>query len=90
MTITKIRALSGAALVVLSACTMFDTNISNPNAIQEDALSDPASAPTQVSKNRASASRTVQTTADPEHESERTTPGGPRRRSASHRSDGSA
>jgi hypothetical protein len=48
MTHTTIRAVTGVALVALSACSIFDTNVQNPNAIEETALSDPASAPTQA------------------------------------------
>ncbi len=41
-------ALLSAALLLASACSVFDTNISNPNAVSEDALGDPASAPPLV------------------------------------------
>jgi hypothetical protein len=33
---------------MLGGCTIFDTNVENPNAVQESALSDPASAGTQA------------------------------------------
>ena len=39
--------LCGAALVAIS-CSVFDTAIENPNAVQEEALGDPASAPPLV------------------------------------------
>lgn len=37
-----------AAATLLLACSVFDTDISNPNAVSEDALGDPASAPPLV------------------------------------------
>jgi hypothetical protein len=40
--------LAAAALLLASACSVFDTDISNPNAVSEDALGDPASAPPLV------------------------------------------
>jgi hypothetical protein len=48
MTSMRTRFALGAILVALPACTMFDTDVKNPNAIEETALSDPASAPTQA------------------------------------------
>jgi len=35
-----------ALLIAAPACSVFDTNVTNPNAIEEAALGDPASAPT--------------------------------------------
>ena len=47
------HASAGAALAVLGValaggCSIFDTNIKNPNAVEESALGDPASAATQA------------------------------------------
>lgn len=38
------RAMVLVALTMVSACTIFDTDIKNPNAVEEGALTDPASA----------------------------------------------
>jgi starch-binding outer membrane protein, SusD/RagB family len=38
------RAVRLIALVLVSACTVFDTDVRNPNAVEEGALDDPASA----------------------------------------------
>ena len=47
MTLKAFRRLPLISLaVVAAACSVFDTKINNPNAIEEDALSDAASAPT--------------------------------------------
>ena len=41
------RAMPLAMILgAISACSMFDTNVTNPNAIEENALGDAASAPT--------------------------------------------
>src|SRR6185503_20617942 len=48
----------GAALVAAS-CSVFDTNIANPNAVSEDALGDPASAPPLVNGLAATVTRTL-------------------------------
>jgi starch-binding outer membrane protein, SusD/RagB family len=42
------RTAVGATAILLAApaCSVFDTNVTNPNAIEESALGDPASAPT--------------------------------------------
>jgi hypothetical protein len=53
------RAAVAAALVALSACSMFDTNVSNPNAIDESALGDPASAPTLANGLNATVTRMI-------------------------------
>src|SRR5215212_3936606 len=37
-----------AGVVIASSCSVFDTSISNPNAVSEEALGDPASAPPLV------------------------------------------
>jgi hypothetical protein len=43
------RVASGALmLIAVPACSLFDTNVTNPNAIEESALGDAASAPTQA------------------------------------------
>jgi starch-binding outer membrane protein, SusD/RagB family len=52
-------AAAAAALAVLSSCSMFDTNISNPNAIDESALGDPASAPTLANGLNAAVTRMI-------------------------------
>src|SRR5215216_1403332 len=46
--LTGARIAVAAAVMLLgaSACSMFDTDVKNPNAIEEAALGDPASAPT--------------------------------------------
>src|SRR5215831_15666526 len=54
-----VRAGVAAALVALSACSMFDTNVSNPNAIDESALGDPASAPTLANGLNATVTRMI-------------------------------
>ena len=43
-----LRVASGALvmLIAVPACSLFDTNVTNPNAIEESALGDAASAPT--------------------------------------------
>jgi hypothetical protein len=48
MTRIVIRSVAVGAIALVSACGLFETNISNPNAIEESALGDPASAPTQA------------------------------------------
>src|SRR5215470_3527815 len=50
---------TAGALLVLSSCSMFDTNISNPNAIEESALGDPASAPTLANGLNAAVTRMI-------------------------------
>ena len=50
--------LCGAALAAIS-CSVFDTAIENPNAVQEDALGDPASAPPLVNGLAASVTRAL-------------------------------
>ena len=42
MTHTAFRSVAIAAVVTLAGCTLFDTNINNPNAIEEKALRFPA------------------------------------------------
>ena len=42
------RAAIVAVAVMLGGCTIFDTKIENPNAVEEGALADPASAGTQA------------------------------------------
>jgi len=51
--------LAAAALLVLSSCSMFDTNVANPNAIDESALGDPASAPTLANGLNAAVTRMI-------------------------------
>jgi hypothetical protein len=53
------RTAVAAALVALSACTLFDTNVSNPNAIEESALGDPADAPTLANGLNATVTRMI-------------------------------
>jgi hypothetical protein len=53
------RSVACVAVVMLSACTLFDTDISNPNAIEESALGDPASAPTQANGLNATVTRMI-------------------------------
>ena len=48
-----------AVLLTLAACTLFDTNVTNPNAIEEAALSDPASAPTLANGLNAAMTRMI-------------------------------
>src|SRR5262245_2553572 len=43
-----LRWLAATAWLLASACSTFDTDISNPNAVSEGALGDPASAPPLV------------------------------------------
>src|SRR3954453_2633641 len=47
------------ALVTVSACTLFDTDVKNPNAIEESALGDPASAPTLANGLNAAVTRMI-------------------------------
>jgi len=42
----RVAAAATAILLAAPACSVFDTDIKNPNAIEEAALGDPASAPT--------------------------------------------
>src|SRR5215831_265861 len=48
-----------ATLVVIAGCGMFDTNIANPNAIDESSLADPASAPTLANGLNADVTRMI-------------------------------
>ena len=48
MTKSIFRSATIVAAAALAACGIFDTDVTNPNAIQETALGDPASAPTQA------------------------------------------
>ena len=61
--LTSRRGLLGLGALGLwllaSACSIFDTNISNPNAVSEDALGDPASAPPLVNGLAASVTRAL-------------------------------
>ena len=43
-----LRSFAAVAVVAIAACGIFDTSITNPNAIEESALGDEASAPTQA------------------------------------------
>src|SRR4051794_2977636 len=52
-------ATIAAAILVAAACSMFDTEISNPNAIDESALGDPASAPTLANGLNAAVTRMI-------------------------------
>ena len=45
---TSVRGSLAAVALALGACTIFDTNVENPNAVDEDALTDPASAAVQA------------------------------------------
>src|SRR4051812_23166971 len=59
---SRSRALAIVALSALtaaSACTMFDTDVKNPNAIEEAALSDAASAPTLANGLNAAVTRMI-------------------------------
>jgi hypothetical protein len=51
--------LAGVAFLLASACSAFDTDISNPNAVSEDALGDPASAPPLVNGLAGSVTRAI-------------------------------
>ena len=54
------RALPVALIVgAISACSMFDTNVTNPNAIEESALGDAASAPTLANGLNAAVTRMI-------------------------------
>ena len=55
------RVGSGALALLLAApaCTLFDTNVTNPNAIEESALGDPASAPTLANGLNAAVTRMI-------------------------------
>lgn len=53
------RALVAGAAVVAASCSVFDTNISNPNAVTEEALGDPASAPPLVNGLAATVTRSL-------------------------------
>jgi hypothetical protein len=55
------------ALVTLCACAIFDTDISNPNAIEESALGDPASAPTLANGLNSTVTRMITTVYGPYH-----------------------
>lgn len=48
-----------AALGLIGACSVFDTDVTNPNAVSEDALGDPASAPPLVNGLAASVTRSL-------------------------------
>ena len=65
MTNNAFRRLPIAALGLVAACSVFDTNISNPNAIEESALGDPASAPTLANGLNAAVTRTITTVYGP-------------------------
>ena len=53
------RALVAGIALAAASCSVFDTNISNPNAVSEDALGDPASAPPLVNGLAATVTRTL-------------------------------
>jgi hypothetical protein len=54
------RALvAGIVIVVVASCSVFDTNISNPNAVTEDSLANAASAPPLVNGLAASVTRAL-------------------------------
>ena len=54
------RALPIAIVLgAISACSMFDTNVTNPNAIEESALGDAASAPTLANGLNAAVTRMI-------------------------------
>ena len=54
------RALSLAIIgAAMAACSMFDTNVTNPNAIDESALGDAASAPTLANGLNAAVTRMI-------------------------------
>ena len=61
------RRSSIAAFGLLAACSMFDTNISNPNAIEESALNDPAAAPTLANGLNSAVTRMITTVYGPYH-----------------------
>ena len=48
-----------AGILTVTACSMFDTEVSNPNAIDEAALGDPASAPTLANGLNAAVTRMI-------------------------------
>lgn len=50
-------SLTALTALALAGCSMFDTDITNPNAVSEDALGDPASAPPLVNGLAASVTR---------------------------------
>ena len=54
------RALPLAIIIgAISACSLFDTNVTNPNAIEESALGDAASAPTLANGLNAAVTRMI-------------------------------
>ena len=53
------RALLGSAVLAAISCSVFDTSIENPNAVQEEALDNPASAPPLVNGLAASVTRAL-------------------------------
>ena len=63
------RTLAGGTLALLGAaaggCSIFDTNIQNPNAVEEGALGDPASAATQANGLGAAVTRALTTVYGP-------------------------
>lgn len=59
MTFRAPSRFAALILVALSACTMFDTDVKNPNAIEESALGDPASAPTLANGLNAAVTRMI-------------------------------
>jgi starch-binding outer membrane protein, SusD/RagB family len=67
MTHNAFRRLSMATLGLVAACSVFDTDISNPNAIEESALGDPASAPTLANGLNSAVTRTITTVYGPYH-----------------------
>jgi starch-binding outer membrane protein, SusD/RagB family len=53
------RALIAGVALVAASCSVFDTEIVNPNAVSEEALGDPASAPPLVNGLAATVTRTL-------------------------------
>ncbi len=57
---SRARALiAGAAALAAASCSVFDTNVTNPNAVTEDALDNAASAPPLVNGLAASVTRAL-------------------------------
>lgn len=59
MTHLASRSVAIAALVGVAACGLFDTEVTNPNAIEESALGDPLAAPTLANGLNAAVTRMI-------------------------------
>src|SRR5215207_10117383 len=56
---THVAIAAAIMLLAAPACTIFDTNVKNPNAIEESALVDPGSAPTLANGLNAAVTRMI-------------------------------